>query len=81
MHAQSIHRKPLLIGTWAPAIWAIEFYERNGFTVVSFADKEHLLRTYWDVPERQIATSIVLADRQWMEERPGAAQCSAGCPS
>jgi GNAT superfamily N-acetyltransferase len=53
---------PLLIGTWAAADWAIKFYQKNGFQVASRAEKEHLLRTYWTIPERQIETSVVLAD-------------------
>ena len=61
--------KPILIGTWAAASWAIDFYRRNGFTVVSPEEKERLLRTYWSIPLRQIETSVVLADRRWMERR------------
>jgi hypothetical protein len=59
--------EPLLIGTWAAATWAIEFYRRNGFTVITGAEKDRLLRTYWSIPERQVETSVVLADRRWME--------------
>lgn len=57
--------RPILIGTWADALWAIRFYERHGFRQVGFAEKERLLRTYWSVPERQIETSVVLADEAW----------------
>ncbi|HIC50797.1 MAG: GNAT family N-acetyltransferase [Candidatus Thalassarchaeum betae] len=53
--------RPVLIGTWADAFWAIHFYERHGFTVVSPGEKERLLRKYWSVPDRQIVTSVVLA--------------------
>ena len=53
--------RPVLIGTWADAFWAIRFYERHGFTVVSPEEKERLLRKYWSVPDRQIVTSVVLA--------------------
>jgi GNAT superfamily N-acetyltransferase len=53
---------PMLVGTWAAAAWAIRFYERHGFARVSPARKEALLRTYWTVPERQIETSVVLAN-------------------
>lgn len=59
--------KPILIGTWADASWAVEFYRRNGFTVVSDGDKNRLLRAYWSVPARQVETSVVLADRRWMK--------------
>jgi GNAT superfamily N-acetyltransferase len=54
--------KPVLIGTWADASWAIEFYERNGFTVVSTEDKDRLLRQHWSIPDRQIETSVVLTN-------------------
>jgi len=55
----------VLIGTWADAIWAVRFYERHGFQVVSGQEKERLLRKYWSVPDRQIETSVVLADQTW----------------
>ena len=57
--------RPVLIGTWADAVWAVRFYERRGFKVVSPQEKERLLRKYWDVPGRQIETSVVLADERW----------------
>ncbi|EIZ81159.1 putative acetyltransferase (GNAT) family protein [Novosphingobium sp. Rr 2-17] len=53
--------RPILIGTWAAAGWAIRFYEQHGFARVGDDDIAPLLRTYWTVPERQIATSVVLA--------------------
>jgi N-acetylglutamate synthase-like GNAT family acetyltransferase len=65
-HMEGLVDKPMLIGTWAAASWAIEFYRRNGFTVVT-SQKDHLLRTYWSIPARQIETSVVLADARWME--------------
>ena len=43
------------------AEWAIRFYERNGFRCVSTEEKNRLLRTYWEIPERQVETSVVLA--------------------
>jgi GNAT superfamily N-acetyltransferase len=52
--------RPLLVGTWAAAEWAIRFYKRHGFELVSPERKAELLRTYWDIPERQIETSVVL---------------------
>ena len=66
-HVEALADKPILIGTWADASWAIEFYRRNGFTVVSDGDKNRLLRAYWSVPARQVETSVVLADRRWMK--------------
>ena len=62
-HLETLTHKHTLIGTWAAASWAIEFYERNGYSVVSSADKDRLLRTYWSIPERQIETSVVLVKR------------------
>ena len=56
---------PVLIGTWADAVWAVRFYESHGFKVVSGQEKERLLRKYWNVPGRQIETSVVLADQAW----------------
>ncbi len=64
---EALADKPILIGTWADASWAIEFYRRNGFTVVSDGDRNRLLRAYWSVPARQVETSVVLADRRWMK--------------
>jgi GNAT superfamily N-acetyltransferase len=66
-HVRTLTNKPILIGTWADASWAIEFYRRNGFTVVSKTYKDSLLRRYWSIPKRQIETSVVLADRRWMD--------------
>ena len=68
-HVESLAGKPVLIGTWADASWAIEFYRRNGYTVVPNRDKDALLRRYWSIPDRQIETSVVLADSRWMETR------------
>ena len=48
----------LLVGTWADAGWAIDFYRKHGFTLTH--DKDKLLKTYWDIPQRQIETSVVL---------------------
>ncbi|HEY3706294.1 MAG TPA: GNAT family N-acetyltransferase [Terracidiphilus sp.] len=59
---RALARGPLLIGTWADATWAIRFYERHGFHIVSHEEKERLLRKYWKIPERQVETSVVLAD-------------------
>jgi GNAT superfamily N-acetyltransferase len=53
--------RPMLVGTWAAAGWAIRFYRRHGFEPVSPERKDELLRTYWSIPDRQIETSVVLA--------------------
>jgi N-acetylglutamate synthase-like GNAT family acetyltransferase len=66
-HVQNLTDKPFLIGTWAAASWAIDFYRRNGFTVVPDGDKDSLLRKYWSIPARQIETSVVLADGRWLD--------------
>ena len=76
-HVQALVDKPILIGTWADASWAIDFYRRNGFTLLPNADKERLLRTYWSIPERQIATSVVLADGRWTDAASLAASASS----
>ena len=57
--------RPVLVGTWAGAKWAIAFYQRHGFNLVPMSEKSTLLRRYWTVSERQIETSVVLADAQW----------------
>jgi len=59
--------KPFLVGTWADASWAIEFYRRNGFTQVPRPRSESLLREYWSIPARQVETSVVLADEKWAD--------------
>ena len=60
-HLQRMTRKPILIGTWADAHWAIAFYRKNGYGLVSEREKKRLLRTYWSIPKRQVETSVVLA--------------------
>ena len=61
-HLRELASGPILIGTWAAAAWAIQFYERHGFQRVSPQEKNRLLKQYWTIPERQIDTSVVLAD-------------------
>ena len=61
--------RPLLVGTWAAATWAIRFYERNGFELVGREEKNRLLAAYWSIPDRQVETSVVLAHRP--PGRPG----------
>ena len=50
----------VLVGTWEAAWWAEKFYEKNGFTLVTKGEKNRLLRKYWQIPERQVKTSVVL---------------------
>ena len=66
-HLRRLANSPVLIGTWAEAIWAIRFYERYGFVTVSAQEKDRLLRRYWQIPERQIETSVVLASPEWRQ--------------
>lgn len=66
-HLRQMTTDPVLIGTWADAIWAIRFYKRHGFRIVSPEEKDRLLRRYWTIPERQIETSVVLVDPKWRE--------------
>lgn len=67
-HLRDLARGPVLIGTWADAVWAIRFYERHGFRLVSPDEKQRLLRRYWKIPDRQADTSVVLAEAAWREE-------------
>jgi GNAT superfamily N-acetyltransferase len=60
-HLQRLSTRRMLIGTWAAADWAIRFYERHGFELVSAERTPALLKTYWTIPDRQIETSVVLA--------------------
>ncbi|MBI4292340.1 MAG: GNAT family N-acetyltransferase [Betaproteobacteria bacterium] len=64
-HLESLTTKSILIGTWADAAWAIRFYQQHGYRLLERADTERLLKKYWGVPERQIATSVVLASPRW----------------
>jgi N-acetylglutamate synthase-like GNAT family acetyltransferase len=58
-------RKPILIGTWKAADWAIRFYEKYGFRLVEEEEKNRLLKKYWEIPERQVETSVVLVDGKY----------------
>jgi N-acetylglutamate synthase-like GNAT family acetyltransferase len=61
--------KPILIGTWKAAAWAIRFYFKNGFNIVTEGEKEVLLRKYWSIPERQVETSVVLSDTKYEDKK------------
>jgi N-acetylglutamate synthase-like GNAT family acetyltransferase len=60
-YLETMTQKQILIGTWANAVWAVTFYEKNGYRRVSPEEKNRLLKKYWNIPDRQIATSVVLA--------------------
>jgi N-acetylglutamate synthase-like GNAT family acetyltransferase len=61
-HLRTLTDRPMLIGTWADATWAIRFYEKHDFRLVSEEEKNRLLKKYWSIPERQVETSVVLAE-------------------
>ena len=61
--------KPILIGTWKAADWAIRFYEKHGFCLVDEEEKDRLLKKYWAIPDRQVETSVVLVDENYRRSR------------
>ena len=67
-HLRTLTSRPILLGTWADATWAIRFYEKHGFRLVTAEEKDRLLKKYWAIPERQIESSVVLAEESWSEE-------------
>ena len=68
-HLRTRTDRPILIGTWADAVWAVRFYEKHDFRMVSPEEKNRLLAKYWSIPERQVETSVVLADQEWFDTR------------
>jgi GNAT superfamily N-acetyltransferase len=62
---ETMTAKPILIGTWSAAVWAIRFYEKNGYRTLPRLEIERLLRKYWKIPQRQIETSVVLANARF----------------
>lgn len=66
-HLRSVGDRPMLVGTWRAASWAIDFYLRHGFVRLEDTDAQRLLRRYWEVPPRQIEESVVLADGRWRQ--------------
>jgi GNAT superfamily N-acetyltransferase len=64
-HLEPMSEKPILIGTWADAAWAVRFYQKNGYTLLPTDEKNRLLRKFWTISERQVETSVVLADAKW----------------
>lgn len=74
VHLQSQTTRPLLVGTWADATWAIRFYEKRGFRQVNKETKDRLLNEYWSIPKRQVETSVVVADEKWFETQNPPAQ-------
>lgn len=70
-HIEALTSKPILIGTWAAALWAIQFYQKSGYTMLSREETNSLLRLHWSIPERQIMTSVVLANPAWTTTSAG----------
>jgi GNAT superfamily N-acetyltransferase len=68
-HLEQHTDKPILIGTWAAAGWAVRFYERHGYRMVTLPEKDRLLARYWRVPPRQVETSVVLASPRWQRSQ------------
>ncbi len=69
-HLKTLATRPILIGTWAAAVWAVRFYEKHGFRMVTpVSEKDRLLRNYWSISDRQTETSVVLTDRKWLDLR------------
>lgn len=62
---KSLTTRPILIGAWKAAEWAVKFYEKNGFRRTTELEKNQLLKTYWTIPARQIEESVVLVDATW----------------
>ena len=67
-HLRTLTSLPILLGTWADATWAIRFYQKHGFRLVTPKEKDRLLKKYWSIPDRQIETSVVLAEESWSDE-------------
>jgi hypothetical protein len=62
---ESTTERPILIGTWADATWAIAFYTKNGYSLIPEEEKIQLLGKYWTISERQVISSVVLANKRW----------------
>jgi GNAT superfamily N-acetyltransferase len=66
-HLNTLTQRAVLIGTWRAATWAIRFYEKHGFKLLSDAEKNRLLPMYWTIPARQVEESVVLVDSRWRQ--------------
>jgi GNAT superfamily N-acetyltransferase len=66
-HLRELASGPVLVGTWADAVWAVRFYETHGFQTVGSQQKDRLLKKYWTIPDRQIETSVVLINQKWKQ--------------
>ncbi len=70
-HLKTLTTRPVLVGTWKAADWAVRFYEHHCFRLVAMDEKDRLLGTYWSIPRRQTEASLVLADEQWFRKNGG----------
>ena len=80
-HLLRLTDRPVLVGTWAAAYWAVAFYEKQGFTQVTVRAKDAGLRKYWDISERQVETSVVLADERALGGGAGPAMSDEAAPA
>jgi GNAT superfamily N-acetyltransferase len=67
-YLETTTEKPLLIGTWADAAWAVAFYRKNGYRLLPTDEKNRLLKKFWTISQRQIETSVVLANAKWTNQ-------------
>jgi GNAT superfamily N-acetyltransferase len=67
-HLRTLTNRPILVGTWKDATWALRFYRNLGFTLMPTETKDLLLREYWSISDRQIEASVVLADDRWIKQ-------------
>ena len=49
-HLQRQSTRRILVGTWAAAAWAIDFYQRHGFALVAPAGQGHVAADVLDNP-------------------------------
>jgi len=54
----------ILVGTWEAASWAVKFYEKHGFSLFSREETNNMLKKYWNIPERQVVTSVALEQKR-----------------
>jgi len=66
-HLRGMTDRPILIGTYRAAAWAVYFYQKHGFRIIDGEEKDRLLRKYWRLPARQVETSIIMADEKWFD--------------
>jgi GNAT superfamily N-acetyltransferase len=67
-HLCGLTNRPILVGTWKDATWAVRFYRNHGFKLLPKETKDRLLREYWSISDRQIEASVVLADDRWVKQ-------------